>query len=263
MSEGDVGMSHGPPAGHEIRVYEDEKAWTEGGAKALLRTLHDTGEHPRLVLAGGRTPLPIYQAVSSPVLRGQVDWKTVRITFSDERAVPPDHAESNYGLARETLIGPLGIRPRQVLRLRGENPAEEAAEKAHSSLREWAQRIPLFDVVLLGLGQDGHVASLFPADSWPDWGERWAVATSNPKGAARISLTPAALRSTRVTMFLISGEPKAQAVNAALTATEITPQHPSRMVSPPDGCTIWILDAAAASGLPPEWQGTIRPRRPS
>lgn len=237
MTQGDV----------RIRVFEPGKAWVQGAVKMILESLHASGSYTRLVLSGGNTPAALYQELSSPVVKSHVDWRRVRMTFSDERAVPPDDTDSNYRMVRETLLDPLGILEHRVIRLRGEDPAEAAAAKAHASLVRWAQRVPLFDVVLLGLGEDGHVASLFPAPAWPDWGTHLAAATRHPDGADRITLTPLALRSTRTTLLLVAGEAKADAVHDALAAGEPTPERPATMMG---SNVTWVLDEEAAARLP-------------
>ena len=147
------------------------------------------------------------------------------------------------------MIRSLGIAAERVLRFRGEDGAEKAALKGHKELVSWAQRVPLFDVVLLGLGEDGHVASLFPGENGPDFGSRFVAVTRHPGGDDRISLTPGALRSTRRMFFLVSGENKAEAVVRTLTAGEPAWTVPARVVVGKSGAT-WLLDEAAASRLP-------------
>ena len=246
--------STAPPSGHEIHIYESQAALIENAAGHLVSELAKGGSHPRLVLAGGRTPVALYKRMSVPPLRDRIVWPQVRFTFTDERAFPPDHAQSNYRMAKEALFDLVGVPAKRVTRIRGEDPVERAAEKAHRELLEWAERVPLFDVVLLGVGEDGHVASLFPAESWPDFGTRMAAATRHPAGADRVSLTPTALCSTRKTLFLVSGWSKATAVARALTAAEASPQFPSRMVVSETGGAIWLLDGEAARELPQTWR---------
>lgn len=241
------------PAGHRLRIFPDASGLMEGATAMVVEALNTLSPRPRLVLAGGNTPAPLYTHLASPSNRGKVDWRQVWFTFGDERSVPPGDPESNFGMIQKTLLDPVGART--VIRLRGEDPADSAAEKAHKALVPWAERTPLFDLVLLGVGDDGHVASLFPAESWPDFGMRYAAATVNPQGQPRITLTPLALRSTRQTLFLVSGEGKAEAVREALTAPSASPRQPSRMVVDDEGVAVWCLDEAAASQLPPEFRG--------
>lgn len=244
------------PPGHRIHVFKNRGTWVEGSAQMIFSALESGGENARIVLAGGVTPAAIYGQIASPVNRGRLLWKKMRYTFSDERSVPPDDDRSNYKMARETLLDPLGVPARRVLRLRGEDVAK-GASVAHRRLLEWSQRVPLFDLVILGLGADGHVASLFPEDTWPDFGESLAAVTRHPDGEPRLTLTPRALVSTRFTVFLVSGEGKAEAVAAALTAETADTRHPSRMVVG-EAEALWLLDAEAASRLPESWRENAR-----
>ncbi len=239
------------PGGREIKIFPDKLSLMEGGAEFMAAQLGANEGGVRVALSGGHTPIPFYARLSAPTLRAMVNWRKVRFTMIDERCVPPDHEESNFRMARETLLGPLDIPADRFIRFRGEDPPEKAAEKAHKMLLAWAQRVPLFDLVFLGLGEDGHVASLFPADRWPDFGTRLAAATRHPSGQNRITLTPRALRSTRATMLLVTGENKAGAVRDTLAATEPSPRHPATMVLPPGGKVVWMIDEAAAAELPP------------
>lgn len=235
------------PSGHELRVFSDGETLIAGAASLLVEALLGVGTYPRLVLAGGSTPVRLYEVLGEQ--HGDPLWTRLRIAFSDERAVPPDHDESNYGMAERTLFRGLGIPPDHVLRFRGEDGALKAAAKGHRELVSWAQRVPLFDVVLMGLGEDGHVASLFPGEDEPDFGSRFVAATTHPDGDARISLTPEALRSTRQMFFLVSGSSKSEAVARTLGASEPEWTVPARVVVGRSGAT-WLLDEAAASGLP-------------
>jgi 6-phosphogluconolactonase len=241
------------PEGHEIVVVPDPAALVHEAAERLASELSAMTWGPRFVLSGGKTPLPVYVRLSAA---GSVDWSRVRFTFGDERCVAPDHADSNYASVKSALFDPLGVAGDRVVRIRGEDPPERAAEKAHRELLDWAARVPLFDLVLLGIGADGHVASLFPADAWPAFGNRLAVAASHPGGGDRVTLTPAALRSTRLTCYLVSGEGKAAAVRTAFAAPEPTPRVPSRMVAG-EGRNLWFLDRAAASLLPESVAGAV------
>ncbi len=239
------------PEGHTIQVFESVDALMEGAAREIVSRLSLGRAVARLVLPGGRTPRPLFDILAKSV---KLDWNRVWLTFSDERAVPPGRPDSNYRSALQVLLEPLGIPVNSVIRLRGEDLPEVAAQKAHRELQVWAQRQPLFDLVILGLGADAHVASLFPADNWPDYGMSYAAATHHPSGQDRITLTPLALRSTAFTLFLVSGGSKAEAVRATLTASEASPQHPARMVVPPGGQALWLLDTDAASALPEAWR---------
>jgi 6-phosphogluconolactonase len=239
------------PEGHRLRIYEDKTGLMDAAADYFTARLGESPSGPRVALAGGRTPFPVYERLSAPTLRSRVPWKRVRFVLTDERCVPVTDEESNFRMANEALFAPLGVPTDRLIRIPGEYSPEKAAEKTHKMLLVWAQRVPLFDLVVLGLGNDGHVASLFPAEAWPDFGVRLAVATTHPSGQPRVSLTPGALRSTRCTMFLVAGAEKAEAVRDSLQAAEASPRHPARMVSLKS--TLWLLDRSAAALLPAAW----------
>jgi len=238
------------PPGHRIRVFPDAETLFEEGATLFANAISGLPRGARVVLPGGSTPRALYRQVLRA--RPGLEWSSFRYVTSDERCVPLDHPESNFGRLWSDLLGPLGVDRERVLRLRGEDPPEQAAEKANRELVDLAQRVPLFDLVILGLGEDGHTASLFPAETWPDFGTHWAASTRHPEGAWRLTLTPAALRSTRATWFLVVGSAKADAVARSLLAPEPSPLVPSRMAVGPE--VLWILDPEAASGLPDAWR---------
>jgi 6-phosphogluconolactonase len=234
------------PLAHRVQVFPDAEALFQGAAALFVDAVSHLPRGARIVLPGGTTPRALYRQVlrASPT----VDWNSFRYITSDERCVPLDHPESNFGRLWSGLLEPLRVTPDRVVRLRGEYPPEEAAEKAHRELVDLAQRVPLFDLVLLGLGEDGHTASLFPAEAWPEFGTRWAAATRHPDGSRRLTLTPAALRSTRTTWFLVVGSAKADAIARTLLAPEASPEVPARMAMGPE--VLWLLDPEAAAGLP-------------
>ena len=246
-------MSGTLPDGHDVRIYNDKTALMAAAADLVVRELGAVGKGARVALAGGTTPVPLYDRLSAPTLRSRMDWSGVRFTFTDERCVPPNHKESNFRMVREALLDLLGIAGDRVIRFRGEDPPEAAAAKVHKRLLVWAQRVPIFDLVLLGVGEDGHTASLFPSESWPDFGARLAAATRHPGGQDRITLTPLALRSASRSLFLVAGDEKKEAVTRTLTAEEPSPAVPPRMVVSSRGGGLWLLDEAAAAGLPEAW----------
>jgi 6-phosphogluconolactonase len=244
-------------AEHEIRIFYEQEPLMREAASFVVEELSRRKEGSRIALTGGRTPKPFYELLVRVPYRDQVDWEKVRFAFIDERCVPPEDERSNFRMTKWALFAPLSVSDDRALRLHGEDPPEKGAEHAHQALTAWAQRVPLFDLVFFGLGADGHVASLFPAESWPDFGTRLAAATRDPKGLARITLTPGALKSTRKTMFLVEGENKAEAVRDTLTAGEPSTLVPATKVVAPETPVVWFLDKAAASLLPEE---LVKPR---
>ena len=210
-------------------------------------------------LAGGETPRTTYERLALPPFRERVDWRHTWVFFGDERAVPPDHAGSNYRMAHEALLSRVPIPAAQVLRIRGEAEDLEvaAAEYARALGEAFGTRrgaLPRFDLVLLGLGVDGHTASLFP-DS-PVVREVFrAVAAVHVAAASipqRLTLTLPVLNAAARVVFLVAGAEKAKVVKAVLSERATLP---AAMVRPADGELVWLLDRAAAAQLSPAAKG--------
>ncbi len=214
-------------------------------------------DHQRffLALSGGTTPRALYETLAKDEWSSRLDWKAVTFVFGDERCVPPDHPESNFGMAQAALFHPLGIPAAQVVRMRGEDPEpERAARDYEEQLRSEcpiAGQWPKLDLVLLGLGQDGHIVSLFPGT--PALGEqrRWVVPNRAPTGVrSRLTLTLGVINRASVVLFLVTGSAKASVVRAVLeprTGEERT--LPAARVRPENGRVVWLLDGAASAEL--------------
>jgi 6-phosphogluconolactonase len=193
-----------------------------------------------LVLTGGSTAGDAYRLLSAPEHRDRLDWGSVLLLFGDERRVPPDSRDSNYRLAAETLLA--GVRPGRVERMLGEAPDPDAEARRYAAL------IPdQLDVTLLGMGDDGHCASLFPGEPVLDETER-LVLPSNGHYAPyeRYTLTFPALNRSKLVLFLVLGAKKAEALAAVARGED----RPSARVQPTDGTVVWIVDRAAAQELP-------------
>jgi 6-phosphogluconolactonase len=233
------------PTGQRVSVFPTPGAWTEGVADRFMETVSALPKGSRVVLAGGSTPFTVYERVVAKG-RGR-PWNDHWYLTSDERCVPPDHPDSNFGRMSRMFLKPLGISDDHVVRFHGEKPPERAAEVMHRELLDLGQRVPLFDLALLGLGEDGHTASLFPAETWPDFGVHYAAAVRHPDGSNRLTLTPLALRAAERTWFLVSGAAKKNAVLRSLQADGASSLVPATLVTGKE--TDWFLDQEAASGL--------------
>jgi 6-phosphogluconolactonase len=201
-----------------------------------------------VVLAGGSTPKATYDVLARDYT-DTIGWKDVHVFFGDERGVPPDNDDSNYKMARESLLDhvPVG----SVHRMRGELPPDEAAEGYERDLRGFFGPVdlPEFDLILLGTGPDGHTASLFPETSALEVHDRWVVANPVLKlETTRITLTVPAINAARDVYFLVAGEGKAAPVAEILQGDPDPRQYPASLIQPENGPT-WMLDRAAASGL--------------
>lgn len=214
-----------------------------------------------LALSGGETPRRTYERLARPPFRDAVPWDCTWIFFGDERAVPPDHAESNYRMAQETLLSKVPIPADHVFRMPGEAEDLDAAAAEHA--RELAAvfgtrrgQLPRFDLVLLGLGVDGHTASLFPGS--PVLREVFRPVTAVHAAAAaipeRITLALPVFNAAGCVAFLATGPEKAKVVKSVLVDRA---PLPATMVSPADGRLVWILDRDAASLLPANGVGSV------
>ncbi|HET6340948.1 MAG TPA: 6-phosphogluconolactonase [Gemmatimonadota bacterium] len=241
-------------------VYDDADELRDAAAERIA----EIGEHAlsergrfRWVMTGGSTVLPVYERLAAPLLRDRLAWERVEVFFTDERCVPPGHPDSNFGMASRTLLDRVPIPCEQIHRMRGEDPNPERAAIEHEHRLREALGIgrgeaPDFDLVLLGMGADAHVASLFPGDPQVLVDDRLVVPVEHdrdpPPRVDRLSLTGPALSAGRATLFVVAGESKAPAVRATLEGP-VGPGHvPARRVAPTEP-PVWLLDRPAASGL--------------
>ena len=238
----------------EIAVFPDPKALAEVGAREFARAageaIADRGTF-RVALAGGSTPRPLYARLTRSPYRTSIRWDRVRFFWGDERCVPPDSERSNYRMARETLLEPLGIAPRQVFRMKGEQEPVRAARDYEKILRkEFRSRPSRLDLVLLGLGSDGHLASLFPGTAALAEGRRLVAANSVAKFSEwRLTLTYRAINAARRIVFLVSGAEKAAPLARILEKRRGWQDLPASHVAPRRGTLVWLADEAAASKL--------------
>ncbi len=202
-----------------------------------------------LALSGGRTPAGLYRLLGLEPYRSAIAWKHVHLFWTDERCVPPDHADSNYRLAHDAFLKSTSVPPGQAHRIRGEDGPDAAAVAYELELRDFAGgRVPVFDLVLLGVGADGHTASLFPGDVVARHPERFAVPVYRPAGHSRVSMTLAVLNRARQAVFLATGAEKAHIVAAVLEEGG-SADSPAGLVRPVAGGLLWLLDREAAAEL--------------
>ena len=205
-----------------------------------------------LSLAGGSTPQHLYALLASDNHRLKLDWSRVEFFFGDERHVPPDSDHSNYRMAKESLLDPLDISSTRVHRWQSElADAGEAADAYEAELNAWRERSKRpFDLVLLGLGEDAHTASLFPNTSALRDIERSAVANWVEKlNSYRLTMTFSVINDAANVMFLVSGRYKSEAVQSVLEGEFRPDDFPAQFVNPENGNLYWMLDETAASLL--------------
>jgi 6-phosphogluconolactonase len=213
-----------------------------------------------LALSGGNTPRALYNLLAEPPAREEIDWFNTYLFFGDERCVAPDHPDSNYRMVQESLLNKVAMPIANIFRMEGEIEPEKAAANYTRQLQEFfelqtgsgpsPENFPVFDLVLLGMGPDGHTASLFPGTSALQ--ERGRPVTHNfvhKLESSRLTLTAPSINQARQVWFLVVGEDKAAILKRVLDG-EYQPQTlPSQLIKPQSGMLVWFLDKAAASQL--------------
>ncbi|GJL65293.1 MAG: 6-phosphogluconolactonase [Nitrospirales bacterium] len=222
--------------------------------KCTEEAVERTGQM-NVALAGGSTPKGLYRLLASEPYRSIIDWEKVHVYWGDERHVSPDHQDSNYRMAHESLLSHVPVIPDHIHRMQGELPkAADAAEAYEDLLRKEFSpspgEVPAFDLILLGMGPDGHTASLFPGTEVVHESASWVAAPWVEKFQThRVTLTPVVLNQARHVMFLVSGNDKANAVQAVLEGPSQPDQYPSQVVNPLTGELLWLVDEQAAGLL--------------
>ena len=223
-----------------IRIFEDSRELARAAAEHFVAVAQK--DFFTVALSGGSTPKSLYQLLADEPFRGQVSWANTHFYWSDERHVPPDHPDSNYRMAHEAMLSRVPVPESNVHRVRSENPsAQEAADEYEKIL------VPRLDLILLGLGTDGHTASIFPGSEVLHETKRLVAAPWVEKlNAYRITMTLPLLNNGASVLFLVSGVEKAAIVKEVLEGPK---KYPAQYVQPTDGELIWMLDKDAASDL--------------
>lgn len=243
-----------------VHRFDDLEALSRAAARLFQEVAQDAvvrRSRFTLALAGGSTPRRLYELLASAPQREQVPWGKVEIFWTDERPVPKEHRDSNFRLAYETLLRKIPVSPAQIHRMPGEcEDLEQAAEDYQGELaRTFAISAeggpPMLDLVLLGLGYDGHTASLFPGTAALSERQRWVVANYVPPlRSMRLTLTiPMLNRAARI-VFLVAGSDKADALASVLAEPLALEPLPAQLIAPIQGHIDWLVDATAAQKLP-------------
>lgn len=237
------------PAVGTLRIYEDLAALSEAAADFLCETAVRKPGPVRIALSGGATPKPMYELLAQEPLRRRLPWNRVQWIFGDERFVPPSHPASNYGMARAAFLSHVPVPEHNVHPIPTQGvDLGEAAEQYEATLKALyganTLRIdrPLLDLTLLGLGADGHTASLLPRQPVLAEYKRWVAPVAHGRIEPRITLTYPALDSSRIVAFLVAGEEKRDILDRVLSGDTAAPAGRIR----PLGEVIWFVDRAAA-----------------
>jgi 6-phosphogluconolactonase len=237
-----------------VHVFKDPEALAESMGNQLMAWIADArGDHFHLALSGGTTPNLLFSALASKY-SDSVLWQKVHFWWADERMVPPDHPESNFGVARKLLFSKIVLPEKNIHRVRGEmNPLQEAASYAQKIAEELkiSDGWPLFDLILLGMGEDGHTASIFPDQLEMLESEHFCEVAYHPVTLQpRITLTGRVINHARNICFLVTGTNKAGRLSEILSENEKAKLLPATYVQPVNGKLHWYIDKNAAQLLP-------------
>jgi len=239
----------------EIEITADARVLADRASGRFLRLMGSalrTRGRFTVALAGGSTPRLLYSLLAEQ----KPDWTGVHFFWGDERSVPPDAADSNFRMADAALLGPAAIPDENIHRIHGEFPGEKAAMDYKDELhRFFGYQVPRFDLILLGLGEDGHTASLFPGSPVIQEQVRWVAAVEHPlpppPQVDRVTLTPPVLNAAANILFLVSGEEKARRLAQVLQGPFHPDRFPAQVVAPLNGHICWLVDKAAAGKIIP------------
>ncbi|MEX2224611.1 MAG: 6-phosphogluconolactonase [Candidatus Rokuibacteriota bacterium] len=248
-----------------IRRFPDAEAVSRAAAQDLVELARAAiAERGRfcVALSGGSTPRRMYEILADAPRWAQLDWRRVEFFWGDERAVGPEHPESNYGVTAAVLLGKLGVMPHRIHRIQGEltDPEQAAARYQEELARVFAVPDdglpPIFDLILLGMGADGHTASLFPYSQALTERRRWVVSCTVARlGQPRITITPPLINRAAEVRLLVTGADKAGTLREALEGSREPERLPVQLVVPEAGRLAWLVDRAAAAELGPDRPG--------
>jgi 6-phosphogluconolactonase len=247
-------------AAAKVEVFADAEAVSRAAAEAFVRAGREAttarGRYT-VVLSGGSTPQRMYQLLTAAPLRDAVDWSRVEFFWGDERAVPPDHKDSNFHAADVELLQKVPVPKEHIFRVVAEQADRSVAAREYQTAIARSFGVsadgppPAFDLVFLGMGPDGHTASLFPGNAALAETTKWVVPVDGaPKPPpARVSLTPTILNAARAVLFLAAGADKADRLREVLEGPYEPDRLPSQRIRPTNGTLGWYVDRAAATHL--------------
>lgn len=239
-----------------IAIYPDTEKLSQESAQYIVRIAQESiTAHRRftIALSGGSTPKKLYGLLAQEPYRSQIDWTLVDIFWSDERCVPPTDAESNYLMAQQVLLSKIPIPANQIHRMPADLTDRDAASYAYTLEMQQtigSDGVPGFDLIQLGMGPEGHTASLFPHQPSLHEQQRLVMPVTVPKPPPpRLTFTPRLLNAASHILFLVTGAEKQDAVKAVLEGEYQPDEYPAQIVQPAKGEVTWMLDTAAAEKL--------------
>jgi 6-phosphogluconolactonase len=252
----------------QVRIYRDPEELARKAARRFARLADQyvvgCGRFT-VALSGGSTPRAMFSLLAADPFLDTVPWSSICFFWGDERCVPPDHPDSNYQMAREAMLSKVPVHPENIFRIPAELPdPQQAAEQYAATLTQFflagpgatrtgtapLSNVPRFDLILLGMGPDGHTASLFPHTAALQAGDKIVVANYVEKFKAnRITLTAATINNARNVTFIAAGRDKAESLAGVLEGSHQPDLYPSQLIHPRNGTLLWMVDEAAASML--------------
>lgn len=242
-----------------VQIFENPEAVARHAAQFIagLANSITSQRSCRIVLSGGETPRRVYELLASDEFKQKIDWRAVQVFFGDERTVPADDPASNYGMASAALLSQVPIPKANIYPISGAGDPTSNAETYERELKSVFSHAtwPDFDLVLLGMGEDGHIASLFPGTAALKEEKRWAAANWVPRlEEFRITLTLPAINAAANILFLVTGEKKAARLAQVMSRPPQLEQLPAQLVQPSNGSLVWMIDQAAAGNT--EWRAS-------
>lgn len=238
-----------------VHIYADPAEVAHAAARHFADLAQDCVRHTgrfTVALAGGSTPRALFALLAAEPFASSLPWSAIYFFWGDERCVPPGHADSNYRMAYETLLAKVPVPPQNIFRIPAEDEDHEQVAANYSTTIQqfFALTAPRLDLVFLGMGADGHTASLFPGTTALQINDRLAAANYVEKLAVwRITLTAAAINQARHVTFLVTGEDKAASLQSVLMGEYQPELYPSQLIKPADGSLLWMVDEAASRWL--------------
>jgi len=235
----------------QIKIFKDNEAVAVAFARYFAEWLQDK-ESVTVALSGGSTPKVLFKHWAKNY-REKISWEKIHFFWGDERCVPPDHPESNYGLTKKLLFDHITIPEENIHRIRGEEPPEKEVGRYEEEIRQSVRTedgLPLFDLIILGMGADGHTASIFPNQMDLLTNLRiCSLATHPNSGQKRISLTGKVINKAQLATFLVTGRSKSPVIKEIMTKTGRWSSYPAAFIAPDQGELVWFLDTEASAEL--------------
>jgi len=237
-----------------IHIFNDKKEIAEAFAGIIATGIRNLSNNAfyAIALSGGSTPREVFKHLAS-VYANSIDWSKIRIFWGDERCVPPDHEDSNFNMARKALLDSIAIPDTNIHRIKGENDPKTEAKDYESLVRKLVpltEGIPAFDLIMLGLGEDGHTASIFPQYLSGMTSQNLFIPAVHPVSKQnRISATGTLINRSKQVIFLVTGSSKAERVAQIIEQKPDWEKLPAGLIRPEDGHLTWMLDREAAKLL--------------